>query len=1638
MERTKKIKSIKGFTLVELVIVIAVIGILASVLIPVFSNVINNAKKSAKKQQARAIQEEYMSAFLLPPEETIGTLIKIDDTLFIIDNDCSLVEVNADDYGNFDDYLRIEGIPTVKTAQVYRRTNSTVFEITFDALSGSVNGVDKVYTQYYSDKFYSDKELINETELPTAIGDIKGYKTNFIGWLNTNDNDAEFVTNKNATPINSPIFYKGKFVIERNITLYARYDKQATNYSINYNLDGGENNSENITSYNINTPTFELKKPKKEGYTFKGWYSSSDFNTENKVTKIESGSTGDINLYAMFVSGTEANYTVEYYIQDLYTESVYTLYEPATILIGSVDKEVTIEPKEIEGFEFDSDNAENVVKESIKDDGTTKFKLYYNRKVYTISWLINGIRYDTQYKYGAMPNRSNPTKADTEKYSYKFRTWNPSITMVTKDITYEADFEEIAKTYKIEFEENGGNQILDTVYSCGSKMTLPTAVKNGYTFLGWTLSNDTSDKNYITIINEDDFGDKTLYAKYEITIYNISYELDGGTNGANVPIYTIEDLITLKDATKKGYTFKGWYLESAFENKIDNIEKGSIGNKTLYAKFDIQNYKINYLLNGGENGDNPTTYNVETSTIILKDALRQGYDFKGWYLEESFSNKVIIVEKGNIGDLTLYAKFTITTYTINYNLNGGENGDNPSSYTINDIIITLKDATKIGYDFVGWFKDSKFASNSKITSITKDTLNNYTLYAKFTAKDNINYTIEHYLQNLENNSYTLFDENIENCKGSTNSQITVMPKTTFEGFTFDSSNPKNITTANIKYDGSTVLKLYYNRNSYDVTFIVDGKQVTKSYKYGDTLSIEEPKKAETEGYTYTFDGWDTNIEPVSKNITYTAKFIEIPKTFTIIYKENGGTIISNMTYTYGENVTLPKTTKEENVFAGWTNSNDSSDKNYITSISSTDYGDKIFYAKYYPKHNIVYLVNYYGENLNDDNYSIINYTNPKAEYGTTVSAEIKNITGYQINNAKSNISEVIDPEGKTVLNVYYDRIRYTITWVVDNTKTNETYKYGSVLTKANPTKNQDNGYTYTFSSWDSNIENVSSNKTYTAIFSKTARVYSIILNDYNNSLINKLQYTYGQGYSLTNPSEYNYSKRGYSFEGWTKTTNNDDINYVNNVTATDYGDKTFYSKFSIINYTIKYKYYRNYDLNIKEISSVVNENPTTYNVNSDTIEFKTPSKTGYTFIKWYLDESFSNEIKYISANSIGNYQLYGKFDIIKYNISYEYPNTDLRITNDPNSSSYNSTNSTYKIYVKNTNTTRYTIEDNIVLSDPIKMEYWSISNNYRNEKYDNESIDIFRGWYLNSALTDKTSISSYQNISVLSNEVLEIKEGTTGDIVLYGDWYTPILNFGSYKGETLEWEILDIKDNKVFVITGKIIERVYGFVSDPNNYEDYFWDNTKVYKFLNNGEFFKSFTTDEISKIVQSKYTHTYSYYGSDPKYTREEINYFSPYSYNDNLKYSHEFFKINIKGKKLSNYVTNTYSYEKNIFKEYNEYLYIGYYEKYASISGIVDGKPKMSFGTLVTEPAYHFIAPTTYLNILNDTYTIKYELNGGTHSGNPTTYTRNSSTINLKNPTKAGYTFGGWYIDSDYEISVSKIKSGSIGNITLRAKWI
>lgn len=259
----------------------------------------------------------------------------------------------------------------------------------------------------------------------------------------------------------------------------------------------------------------------------------------------------------------------------------------------------------------------------------------------------------------------------------------------------------------------------------------------GYTFAYWYF--DGTPETPVTEIAAGEIGEQYLVAAWEAVEYAIEYELNGGTNAETNPdTYTVEDTVTLADASKPGYRFTGWFKNEALTERVTEIS--GTGAVKLYAGFEeISEFAIEYELNGGVNADtNPDTYTKGTA-VTLANPTKDGYTFDGWYTTATFDadSRVTEISADTVGDVTLYAKFTeipaAAVWNITYILNGGTNAaGNVATYT-EGTALTLADPTRDGYTFDGWYTTATFDEGSRVTEISADSTGDVTLYAKFTA-----------------------------------------------------------------------------------------------------------------------------------------------------------------------------------------------------------------------------------------------------------------------------------------------------------------------------------------------------------------------------------------------------------------------------------------------------------------------------------------------------------------------------------------------------------------------------------------------------------------------------------------------------------------------------------------------------------------------------------------------------------------------------------------------------------------------------------------------------------------------------------------------------------------------------------------
>lgn len=170
----------------------------------------------------------------------------------------------------------------------------------------------------------------------------------------------------------------------------------------------------------------------------------------------------------------------------------------------------------------------------------------------------------------------------------------------------------------------------------------------------------------------------------------------------------------------------------------------TIADKSMYCRL--------YFYGNGANSGNmkPMQLKAGEEYILEKNAYKKnGFVFKGWNTKADGTgtddeNNIILypdqaktpikIQKSEMGkSFVLYAQWDIVNYDIVYKLNGGTNHElNPDKYTVKDEIL-LREPRKEGYNFLGWYTDSKFSETKRITSISKGSFGNKTLYAKWVA-----------------------------------------------------------------------------------------------------------------------------------------------------------------------------------------------------------------------------------------------------------------------------------------------------------------------------------------------------------------------------------------------------------------------------------------------------------------------------------------------------------------------------------------------------------------------------------------------------------------------------------------------------------------------------------------------------------------------------------------------------------------------------------------------------------------------------------------------------------------------------------------------------------------------------------------
>ena len=517
----------------------------------------------------------------------------------------------------------------------------------------------------------------------------------------------------------------------------------------------------------------------------------------------------------------------------------------------------------------------------------------------------------------------------------------------TGDRTYTANWQVIEYTIITLLE--GGNAGSSQVYfyTVEQTVTLPTPTRTGYTFIGWTGEGITTPQPNVTI-PKGSTGDKRYIENWELTEYNITMDLNGGSGQEKV-VYTMTDEdFELPTPTRHGYEFVGWTGEGIIMPQLNvTIPTGSTGNKAYTANWKVIEYTITLDTNGGPNVS-PIKYTVEDS-FTLPYPLRPGYEFAGWTLDGSgmLPATTLIIYYGTTGDLHYKAEWRLAEYTINMDLNGGS-GKEKVVYTITDEDFELPTPTRNGYEFVGW-KGEGITTPQRIVKIPKGSTGNKAYTANWQV---IQYTIITLLEGGNAGSSGAYVYTVE--------ETFTLPTPTRTGYTFWGWTGEGITTPqpNVTIPkGSTGDKTYIENwveTGYTITLDLNGGSGKEKVIY--TMTDEDFELPTPTRNGYEFVGWtgERITTPQTRvkipkgstgNKAYTANWKVIRYTITLV--TNGGAVIASIRYTVEDSVTLPIPPERPGYeFAGWVLDGSGQFPSTPMIIPEGSTGDRIYEAEW--------------------------------------------------------------------------------------------------------------------------------------------------------------------------------------------------------------------------------------------------------------------------------------------------------------------------------------------------------------------------------------------------------------------------------------------------------------------------------------------------------------------------------------------------------------------------------------------------------------------------------------------------------------------------------------------------------------------
>ena len=629
------------------------------------------------------------------------------------------------------------------------------------------------------------------------------------------------------------------------------------------------------------------------------------------------------------------------------------------------------------------------------------------------------------------------------------------------------------------------------------------------------------------------------------------------------------------------------------------------------------------------------------SITMPANPTKTGYTFAGWYTNVECTDDAKFTASAMPGEnLTLYAKWTVNKYTVTYVVDNERTTKQVEFGT--EVTLPKPPAEKAGYTFNRWDVSGAVMTDSKFTMPA----NNVTITATWTA-----------------NRYTItFDTDggsaVAAMTQDYGTAVTAPAAPAKTGYTFAGWKPA--LPATMPLNGLAV-KAKWTVNQYTITFNTDGGSEVAAMTQDYGTAVTAPENPTKTGYT--FAGWDKTIPATmpANDVEINAKWTA--NTYHITYELDGGTMDSKpATHTYGTATSIPKPTKVGYDFAGW--QVNGTNKGKDLNLGATDYtADITLTATWKAGTATRYTVKHYQQNADDDGYTLEKTETLKGTTGGQTAATAKTYTGFEPANSFDQAQ--IKADGSTVVNIYYDRKTFTVTFDAGggtlNDDASKTFKYGQRFAAQTPTRTD-----YAFEGWYLADGTKFTDTVVTENMSLTAHWTAGKVNYTVEHYLMNTDGTYPETPTRTDTkqeqagTQITYGSITLSYgTSWIKPMIEEN-GAMKEVTGTD--------KVMITGGATIKLYYARQKVQLSYMGSdyQLPTDATTYTPAGTyyygaELKLPKPTKIGYKFLVWYTDSECTKEFTKTTVPAVESLELYPKWEEVKvtYDVKYFLMNADL-------------------------------------------------------------------------------------------------------------------------------------------------------------------------------------------------------------------------------------------------------------------------------------------------------------------------------------------------------------------------------------------